>query len=155
MTFGGSAWDNVGIKGEKMINIEKKICLEEVTVVHRIVRELIEKNLTEDFKAEDKLNNQEFLAKFETEINEAVVRAFKSKGYHVYDEINSDEIVDFTDNLIFGRLKNKVGLKVNENSKKLFKVKHDQFHKGAKEELAECRLGYANPSASSVKSVIL
>ncbi len=136
-----------------MKHYENKICLEEKSVIRSIVKELIEKNLTEDFKKSDLAANKDFLASFENEISSSVVRAFKSKGYNEYDEINTAEVIEFTDNLIFGRLRYKNRMAVAENSKKLAKLKSDDFHKGNKETLAETRLGYAIPGAQSIKSL--
>ena len=136
-----------------MKHYDNKICLEEKSIIRSIVKDLIEKNLAENFKVSDKTKNAEFLVKFEKEINDAVVRAFKSKGFQEYDEIKTADIIEYTDNLIFGRLRYKNSITVNQNSQKLAKLKSDDFHKGNKETLAETRLGYAIPGAQSIKSL--
>ncbi len=112
-----------------MRHYDNKICLEEQDVIESIVKDQINKNLEESFKLEG-ANNQEFINNFTNEIKQAVVRAFKSKGFHVYDEINTSEVIEFADDLIFGRLKYKKNLPVNPKSPKLNQVKPNTFNQG-------------------------
>lgn len=127
-----------------MEKYDAMICLEQLDEIESIVKELINKNLEESFNLAD-ANKQEFINNFTNEIKQAVVRAFKSKGFHIYDEIKTSEVIEFADNLIFGRLKYKKNLTVNPKSPKLNQVKPNTFNQG------NLRGIYSSPT--SVKSL--
>lgn len=133
-----------------MSKLDNEICLEEKSKIKLIVKDLVEKNVSENFKNTELTHDVKFLSKFEDEITQSVIRAFKLQGYDDYDEISTAKLTAFADDLIFGRLRYKYSVGVNPNSPKLKQTKN-VFRKGLQEEIRETRLGYSSPL--SVKTV--